>query len=883
MKVTTSKNRQPARKLNAFWRNSNAIACLALTVFLLSRFAIAASAESALDQVNFFDIQANTSLEDALLEWGEKVGVTVMINTPTVEHRVVRALKGHFSARKALSLLLQESGLTYTEDQGRVRVIPIAALTKSGFRDVPFDSVSPEASDFQLLNPSSGGDESLSGAIRNGESKERGLPEVVVSAQKVTQNLQDVPATVQVLSGAQLESHGLVDLVDYAKEIPGLYIQSAYGPGSGFPVIRGLATGADATSLVGIFLDDIPFTPSSSVGAGATMLLDPDPTEIDHIEVLEGPQSTLYGASAEGGLIKYVTKKPDLENITGSVQMNGSQVDSGGTGYGVRGSVNIPLITGESAVRASVFYRQDPGFITNTFNDQKNVNWADVEGGQLSALFKISDSLEMTVTGLVQHIYAGALNSIFVDPNTLQPSLGSLAFTSHEPTSQALDTRALADTLKWDLEFATLTNIASYAENFSTSSDDFSILAQVLHDINPSIPPTPPGTYAYYRNETGSTRWTDELRLASAPGRLEYLLGAFYTHERDYNNEVTRGTDANGQPVAVSSPFYSIFDEREDFWYKEWALFADLTYHLTNQVEGTVGIRHASNDQSNDFRFFPAALTGAVTNQVHSTSDAKNTYLATLSYMPTSSLTAYLRAASAYRPGGSQYLAISVPGISGVFGPDTLWNYEAGVKGSLFDQRATYSVDIFDMRWKNLQLSVVNGALLYVTNVGSARSEGAEASVNFIPLPGLTVGVKAAYIDAIITSDVPSINAVNGQPLPYSPRWTGSTVADYRMTTSGGISPNVGLTYSYRGQANTGFTGPAGIFGASGIFQLPSYATLDLRAGFDWSRYSFIARVVNVTNKYGLTKVADDAKFPVSLEGTVIQPRTFGISVAAHF
>jgi outer membrane receptor protein involved in Fe transport len=539
----------------------------------------------------------------------------------------------------------------------------------------------------------------------------------------------------------------------------------------------------------------------------------------------------------------------------------------------VRGSVNIPIVRDESAVRASVFYRQDPGFVANTFNGAKNVNWADVEGGQLSILFRISDDLETTVSGLIQHIYGGSQNVAFLDPQTFQPLSERLTFTSPEPTNYSVDARALADTIKWNLHFATLTNIASYADGFWQGYFDFSVLPGYLG--------APPGVYAYYRNESGSTRLTDELRLASSPGRLEYLLGAYYTHERDYNNERDRGTNANGQIVDPTDPFFNIYTVREDYSYHEWALFGDLTYHLTNQIEGTVGMRHAANDQS----FFDNGDgVLATVNQGHKSNDSANTYLATISYKPTSTLTAYLRAASAYRPGGSQYLAIPVASVNPNYGPDSMWNYEAGVKGYLFDQRVAYSADIFDMRWKDLQLSVISSGLAYVTNVGSARSEGAEASVQFTPLKGLSVSMKGAYIDAIITADVPSINAVNGQALPFSPRWTAAAAADYRVAVASRISPTLGLTYAYHGSSSTGFTGAAGYYGAgSGVFLLSSYATLDVRGGFDWSHYSVIARVNNVTNKYALTGAGYSTGLPVAFEGIVIQPRTFGISVAAHF
>src|SRR5262249_20732087 len=146
------------------------------------------------------------------------------------------------------------------------------------------------------------------------------------------------------------------------------------------------------------------------------------------------------------------------------------------------------------------------------------------------------------------------------------------------------------------------------------------------------------------------------------------------------------------------------------------------------------------------------------------------------------------------------------------------------------------------------------------------------------------VALKAAYTYAIITAAVPSINAVNGQPLPYSPRWSGAATIGYRGPTIAQVTPTYGATYAYHGPVNTGFTGATGAFGAnSGVFALHSYATLDLRVGVDWSHYSLSARIKNATNKYGVTFAGFNYSVPGNLAGSVIQPRTLDISLSSFF
>jgi iron complex outermembrane receptor protein len=697
------------------------------------------------------------------------------------------------------------------------------------------------------------------------------LEEIIVTAQKRTEKLQDVPATINVLSAAELQSQGLNQLSDYAKEFPGLNLVGAGGAGTLFPVIRGIFDGAEGSSLVGIYLDDTPFTPTAAgTFDGTAFAFDPDLGDIDHIEVLAGPQSTLYGASSMGGLIKYVTKQPDVNNFEGSVRVDGSQVDGGGAGYGVHASANLPLVTDKIAVRVSVFDREDPGFVDNVHYGNRNVNQEHVDGGRVSVLFKISDDLETTVNALGQRIDSASTGQVFLSPQTLRPLLGSLAYSSPIQPERIINSANLSDTTRWDMHFATLTNIASYAYIRVKAPSDNSIYGGFIG--------APLQDYFDTVSDNASNRLSDEIRWASAPGKLEWLLAGFYTVERDHAAENTQTVNASGQPLPPADPFFDIYDYRFDVKFTEKAVFGNLTYHLTDRLEGTVGMRYSENTQpvhtvtEGDF---------GITNTRTNSRDSSDTYLATISYKPESNTTLYIRAASGYRPGGS---FVPPPGVDipGTYGPDHLWNYEAGIKGSLMDQRIAYSADVFHMVWTDLQLQFISPkGLQYPGNVGSAKSDGAEGSLRFMPVEGLTASLNAAYTKAKITADVASVNAVSGEPLPYSPKFTGAAIVDYRFPTSHGITPTAGVTYAYHGSSNTNFAGAQ--VAATSVYELASYATLSLRAGIDWSNYSVVFRVDNVTNKYGLSYAAASLAQQSPLIGYVIQPRTVGLSIKARY
>jgi outer membrane receptor protein involved in Fe transport len=367
--------------------------------------------------------------------------------------------------------------------------------------------------------------------------------------------------------------------------------------------------------------------------------------------------------------------------------------------------------------------------------------------------------------------------------------------------------------------------------------------------------------------------------LVSSPGKFEWLLGGFYTHEKDPDSYPLRGTDPSGVVLPQSSPYFDILTYNNSSIFKEKAVFGDLTYHLTDQLEGTSGMRYSSNNQSFDYTQSGLFTIGSPPQASGASSDSAKTYLATITYKPTTEMSVYFRAASAYRPGGPNIVnAIALAaGAPAVFGPDKLWDYEAGIKGTLWDRRITYSADVYHMNWSDIQLNVIINGATVVANASSAKSNGVEASLRIVPVDNLTVSINGAYNDAKLTADAPMpINATNGDRLPNGPKITAAAVVDYRLTPFNGLVPRAGFTYAYRGSQLTGFGTSAGL-------TIPSYATLDLRGGVDWSRYTLIARIENVANKYALTDVAGTASPDFALGGIVLKPRTFGISFAAHF
>lgn len=692
------------------------------------------------------------------------------------------------------------------------------------------------------------------------------LSEVIVTAEKRAERLQNVPSAVSVLSAHILAQTGVTQLANYVKQLPGVNMIGAAGPGEGEVIMRGITSGADRSSPVGIYLDDVPLTASSPLNT--IYAFDPGLVDIERIEVLEGPQSTLYGASAEGGLIRFITVPPNLDTFTGHLKVSGSQIEGGGAGYGLQGSVNIPLVPDRVALLASAYDRHDPGFINNDATGRTNVNRDSVYGGRVSLRFKINSQLQTTVMGLIQHVHQNEPDQVFLNPLTLKPTSGSLSYSTLVSQPRTAQYGVISDTLRWNPDFATVTNVLSYVNARNSATLDFTAYGAYVG--------LPENDLVSFDNTAKLSRFTEEARIASAPGVFEWLLGGYYTNERDSNPDVIRGLSPEATELPPSSTYYNVYTA--DFWatYEEKAIFGDLTYHLTPQIEATIGARYSADSYS--VHWMSTGLLGVNNVPTESTSSNKPTYLATVRYKPNSNTTFYIRAASGYRASGTNILnAVEIAsGAPKSFNSDSLWNYEGGIKGSLLERRVTYALDGYYIDWKNLQLNEIVHGFFAIVNASSAQSRGAELAIKARPLEGVVVRFKAAYTDATFTADAPALNEKNGDPLPYAPKLMSALLVDYSLSPVDQTMPTVGLTYAYHGSQEAAESNGR-------IFEMPSVETLDLRAGLTWSRYALLFTVDNVTDEYGLTNVVYSNGAGAPLLGTIIKPRTFGVRLTAKF
>lgn len=699
------------------------------------------------------------------------------------------------------------------------------------------------------------------------------LSEVIVTAQKREERLQDVPVPVTAITADNLIESGQVRLQDYYTQVPGLSLSTDYR-GTPQIAIRGLTTGYNSGNpTVGITIDGIPYSSSSSTGSqgSSSPAPDIDPSDLARIEVLRGPQGTLYGASSLGGLINYVTVDPSTAGLSGRVETNIDGVHNGsGLGYSERGAVNIP-INDTLAVRASAMYRRDPGFIDDIQTGQRSVNNVDVDGAHLSALWRPSDTLSFKVTALAQKQYGEGAPFAQINLGDLNQSTlpGTGGFSNN--------LQAYSSTLKAKIGEADLTAVSGYSiYSMHDSADD----SEALGGFFDSLQLGNGGAVAV--DNVNTRKFTQEVRLSIPFGKtFEWLIGGFYTHERSFYDGGLRGADVgNGSLVASFGEIVS------PSTYTEYAAFTDLTIHFTDHFDVQLGGRESENRQK--YSEIDSGLYGPEFDQLPNpvvtpetqTKDNAFTWLVTPRYKFTEDMMAYARLASGYRPGGPNFTCVPLH-VPCHFDPDRTTNYEVGLKGDALDRRFSYDASVYYIDWRDIQLSVdfppdyIFGGY---ENAGGAKSQGVELSADVRPWTGMTVSAWAVYSDAELTDGFPSgatSYGVAGERLPYSSRFSGNLSLQQNLSLTGDLTAFVSSSVGYVGDRYDVFTGPP----PAVRNRFPAYAKTDLRTGAIYASWTFSLYGSNICDRRGILSTN-----PVLQDSyQYIQPRTIGLSVAKTF
>jgi outer membrane receptor protein involved in Fe transport len=698
---------------------------------------------------------------------------------------------------------------------------------------------------------------------------------IVITAEKRPQLLIDVPQSVSVVSGKTLEAQHANSFQDYLKLVPGLQLDQGR-PGEGRLILRGVNTGGVA-STVGVYIDETPFGSSSGLVNGAVLAGDFDTFDLNRIEVLRGPQGTLYGASSLSGVLRFVTNEPNTAGFDVRARVGVEGLSDGDVGYSGNAVVNVPLVS-TVALRVSGSYRKDAGFIdsvgTGGSDHAKNINDDRVYGGRGSLLFRPSDAVSLRLSAVLQNIDANAPTIIEADPVTLKP-LHGLSQSEFVPQFSNLHYRLYDATGVFDLGFANLTSSTSYATQKQHERIDFSNALTPAFGV-PIIEP----------QDTNLKKFTQELRLASQSHLLDWLVGAYYTHEDGLIAQELLGVEPF---TATPIPGFSLVTATVDSSYKELAGFADATIHLAPKLDLDLGGRYSHNKQS-VLQVTSGPLGGGALPETRS-SENVFTYSIAPKLKPNDNMSVYVRVAKGFRPGGPNVVPPGAPTAVQTYHSDSIVSYELGVKAQSDDHRFSIDAAAFRIDWSDIQLFANVLGFGVNTNGSSAKSEGVEFTATARPLRGLNLSLNGAYTNARLTddTDLDLVGGRDGDPLPFTPKFSFALNGDYHWQLSSNATAHAGASYRHL-SGQSGDYDPAFVKAFGRQRHVNPYGVFDLFAGVNFGQFDLEAYVKNVGNSHGITSTTATrvfGAFPIYPGGAIgtgiIRPRTFGLTVGFDY
>jgi outer membrane receptor protein involved in Fe transport len=698
------------------------------------------------------------------------------------------------------------------------------------------------------------------------------LAEIIVTATRRSESIQNVPSSITALTAGTLDQINARDLNDFAGFVPGLSFSST-GPSTNLLVIRGITTGSQLSSATGVYLDDIPLGASTSNGVGYQSL-NINTFDLSRIEVLNGPQGTLYGATSLGGTIKYIPNAPDIKAFGVDVGLQVSSTQHGHIDHAYTGMINMP-IADVAAVRIDGYQVYDSGYAKDPIYGRDNQGWARSEGGRFALLVQPTDDLDIQLRASTQHIPSESADVAFRDPKTHEPTYGTYdqAYPTFQPSNYSLTLYSAA--INYNTPWAKFSSITGLQVNNGTSYTDNSLTYDAALTTAFGLPITDP--FSLYVNTT-TKKFTQEFRVASHESTtFQWLAGAFLSNEKTSETVDLFDTATPAGTFFGISPFTSFLPST----YREYAAYADGTIFFTKQLELGLGVRYSRQKQAYEETVSGLLATGSatvLTPPVATSDQSVMTYLINPKFHLTDDVMIYARAASGFRPGGPNF--VLKPGLGNpTYDPDRLWSYELGEKATFLDKRATLNFDIYDILWKDIQVTVNVGGVNQLENAGTARVTGAEMSFDYRILPALTLGGSAAYTNARLTS-IPAVLDITtvGVRLPLSPRFNFALIGTYDVDLPGGYSGVINVTDRWIGERNAAFGTDI-----SGQYVLSSYNITDLnfsvRAPYHLQYGLFVRNVFDKAGEVSANTIPLQYDHDAPAQVFLAQPRTVGLSI----
>ena len=831
-------------------------------VFLLNVFSFAflwlsESALAAKDESKYYQLHIPEQVVEAALQsLAKQVGKQLLFSHQSVDSLKSNAIKGRYTLPQALTQLLEGTGLS--ADQTDSGVIVITSANRNDYFGLGDDGMNSKkkllASLVSFFVGSSGAVGVLAEeGVGEGDKKSWTMEEIVVTAQKREERLIDVPISISVVDSKKLKLTGIQSATDLSYMVPSLNVEET-SPGDKLIRMRGVSNITGSSSLIGVYIDEIP---NSLPGTGP--VIDPQVLDIERIEVLKGPQGTLFGQGAVGGVIRYISKTPSLNEFEGEIGTSLYNTKGGDPSHTLTAIVNVPIIDDELAVRIAANYQSLGGWIEQIPTNKENVNDSQLSHFRIKGLWQVSEDLTIDASVISYRNASGAPNQT----NTMDPA--DSTYRVIVPLDPLDPPFTNATDIDYDYDIGNI--LINYDFGFAVLTSSTSMLDRIQKQTSRSVHIPVPSRDLMLGQLSGVTieadSFSQELRLAGGSDKLNWVVGAIYVDGSDLltQNQTTYLLDDNLSPIARLTSSANVTTENLN---TSTAIFSDFSYDFTEQLTASFGARYYENDKSVNSLFWETRLEGDFPTVSFDNLSLK----ASILYSANEETNYYFSVAEGFRSGGINFSTDFTP-----YDPEELVSYELGAKSSLMNRRLNTEFALFYSNYSEIQTldnSTIGGAL--ILNPGEAEIKGVEFSVNFDLSENISLGVAGDVIEAEFTEVAESPPTVKrGDSIPSVPEYSYALNFDYKFNWSSSVLGFAHLDYSRQGPASV-IDRSRPLFGES-----ESTGYLNAQIGFQWESLAITLFGKNINNELRRTS-------PSLIEiGAQRRPRTFGAELSYEF
>jgi outer membrane receptor protein involved in Fe transport len=739
------------------------------------------------------------SASTAISVLAKQAGVQILLTGRAADGVKTHAARGNLSVERALAVMLSGTGL-YARKTGAQTYTILSSR-----------------------NGDSAGEVEAGSAAADTESAE-----IIVTAQLRQQSLSEVPMSIVALSGEELEKRNVSTLLDIIREAPGVAIQDQ-GVGQRRIFMRGVGNVFGTSSLVGLYLDDAPVT---GIQDGE---IDLRPYDLERVEVLRGPQGTLYGEGSTAGTLRFITNKPDLSDIGASGKYTASFTRDGGMNNEFLGTLNLPIVGDTLGIRLSGLVQDISGWIDQPLQSRKDINGQKMIDLRLIALYRPTTDLSVRLTGILHRNDAGAQNTVSNEQGEFTQALGQTT------TPESHD----------DYEFgnATITYQLGTVQLLSSTSR-LSVDKQ-LYNQGSSLLIAPTTRLGVYGDRLRSAKvFSQELRASSTSGGFTWLVGGFYRQARSRLDLMLQA--GFGTPLF---PIETVTIQQT----RAWSVFGTISYALSPELEIGAGLRYFRDRRKTD--------DGVTLQRGTFKSLSPRLYAR---YSPVEDINLYANVAKGFRSGG-----FNTSGLPD-YDPEKAWTYEIGLKHGQRGNGFAAEMSIFQTDYKNVQILSINPATFgsEFSNAGAARIRGIEGSFSARIAGDWEAGASASYSPSKFVSIFPNSTHAVDDRLDFVPKYNVNMWTAYTFNLGDENQAYARLDYSIQGPSTYRNRTIGDFFlGRSDIIRI-----LNASVQTDLGPWRFEIFASNLLNERGFID-------PTIIEGyaTQLRPRTLGISFSRTF